>query len=144
MERKPTISLKEAVLRLNKLPLLKRGDISDSEYRGFEALRELLQSRDESDPHLLKKSNVSGIWLFKDRRLERTNAPQLFVRSSLSGEDMRSLNLEIFEIVHHDVIYDYNEDFVKKGSILLNNRAVIAWEIENERLFTVYDKFRKG
>lgn len=52
------------------------------------------------------------------------------------------LDKEIFDIVHHDIAYDYNEDVIKGSSKIKGEQEELLTEILEDRIVLVYDKER--
>ena len=52
------------------------------------------------------------------------------------------LDKEMFDLVHHDIAYDYDEDIINGSSKIEGERDELFAEILEGRVVTVYDSTR--
>lgn len=130
--------------KLKAAPYFSRDNVAPNVYNGLSKMRTLLCERGEDDPHLLSKGNVTAVWYLTD--LTYDGNPQILIRTTIpSGEyEEMLLDKEIFDIIHHDIAYDYDEDVIKGSSKIKGEQEELFTEILEDRIVLVYDREQQG
>lgn len=136
------VDIKEIEEKLSAAPQLSQDNVDEDVYEGLFKMRSLLCERGEDDPHLLSKGNVIAVWYFTS--LTYDGNPQLLIRTTIpSGEyEEMLLDKEMFDLVHHDIAYDYDEDIINGSSKIEGEQDELFTEILEGRVVTVYDSTR--
>lgn len=118
-------------LAMEKIPYFSENNVDKEFYKQFSQLRNILTSRTEQDVHQLNPRNVTGVWFLTEMSCDGN--PQLILRSNIKRRTYERMLLsgEIFDIVPHDVAYDYDDIFIDKD---------LVKEIKEGRLLTIYNK----
>ncbi len=124
-------------------------DMNADIYNRLAKLRGVITNREEDSPYLLNKKNVTGIWYLTDLSFEE-GEPQIIVRVDENNPDLKAgsytrllLHGEIFDILHNDVNYDYEEEINQGDTMIQGLQSKLFHEIEQGRVLTVYDKERE-
>lgn len=124
-------------------------DMNADIYNRFARLRGVITNREEDSPYLLNKKNVTGIWYLTNLSFEE-GEPQIIVRVDANNPDLKAgsytrllLHGEIFDILHNDVNYDYEEEINQGDNMIQGLQSKLFREIEHGNLLTVYDKERE-
>lgn len=127
--------------KLYNAPFFTKSDVGGETYEGLSQIRALLCERGEGDSHLLNKDNVLGVWYLTSLTFDGN--PQLIIRTTIpKGEyEEMLLDKELFDLVHHDIAYDFDKDIVDESGIIKLQNEMIT-EILEGRIVTVYDSTR--
>lgn len=124
-------------------------DMNADIYNRLAKLRGAITNREEDSPHLLNRKNVTGIWYLTNLSFEE-GEPQIIVRVDENNPDLKAgsytrllLHGEIFDILHNDVNYDYEEEINQGDTMIQGLQSKLFHEIEQGRVLTVYDKERE-
>lgn len=135
--------------KIKTLPYFSSKDMSADFYDRFSKLREALESRGENSTHLLNKKNVTGIWYLTDLAFEE-GEPQIIVRVDETNPELKTgsytrllLHGEIFDMIHNDVNYDYEEEINQGDTMIKGQQSKLFREIEQGRVLTIYDRERE-
>lgn len=135
--------------KIKTLPYFSSKDMSADFYERFSKLREALESRGENSTHLLNKKNVTGIWYLTDLAFEE-GEPQIIVRVDETNPELKTgsytrllLHGEIFDMIHNDVNYDYEEEINQGDTMIKGQQSKLFREIEQGRVLTIYDRERE-
>ena len=135
--------------KIKTLPYFSSKDMSADFYERFSKLKEALESRGENSTHLLNKKNVTGIWYLTDLAFEE-GEPQIIVRVDETNPELKTgsytrllLHGEIFDMIHNDVNYDYEEEINQGDTMIKGQQSKLFHEIEQGRVLTIYDRERE-
>lgn len=130
--------------KLSRTPLFSNDNVELGLYAKLTELRKILCEREEDSEQLLNKGNIIAVWLLTGLTFD--GKPQLIVRKTIASDEYESLLLdkEIFDIVGHDIAYDYDEDVVEGSSVIVSAQEDLFSEIMENRVVCVYDKERDG
>lgn len=135
--------------KIKTLPYFSSKDMSADFYERFSKLKEALESREENSTHLLNKKNVTGIWYLTDLAFEE-GEPQIIVRVDETNPELKTgsytrllLHGEIFDMIHNDVNYDYEEEINQGDTMIKGQQSKLFREIEQGRVLTIYDRERE-
>lgn len=133
-----SVDIKTIEEKLYNAPLFSEADMDEELYDGLAQMRAFLCERGAGDSHLLSRDYVLGVWYLT--ALTFDGNPQLIIRTTIpKGEyEEMLLDKELFDLVHHDIAFDYDEDVLGDAMVVKETQDELLAEILEGRVVTVY------